>query len=91
MTRGEDKKRSKPKCFEFDTNIDCEPTTNFTTIGIAIVAIIRDNEACSKKVEELNDQYGTYYHQGVEYPIANENNPRYNEDAGNDDALVTST
>ena len=68
----------KPKCFEFDTNVACEPTANLTTIGIAIIATIcvvivviiviamivksrkqSDNDANPKKMEELNDQYGT--------------------------------
>ena len=34
----------------------------------------RDNEENPKKVEELNDQYGTYY-DGMEYNTANDNNP----------------
>ena len=104
MTGGEDKKRSSPKCFEFDTNVDCEPTTNriaivaitFDVIVVIIVVIMivksrkqRDNMANPTKVEDLNNQYGTYYHQGVEYNTANDNNPRYNEDGGNDDAVVT--
>ena len=37
---------------------------------------------------ELNDRYGTYYH-GVEYSIASDDNPRYNKDGGNADAVVT--
>jgi len=37
---------------------------------------------------ELNVRYGTYYH-GVEYSIARDDNPRYNEDGGNADAFVT--
>ena len=41
-----------------------------------------------KNQEELNDLYGTYYH-GVEYNIASDTNPRYNEHGGNADAVVT--
>ena len=95
-----------PQCFEFDTIVDCEPTTDYSTIGItiAIICVVivvipvitrivkskkqRDNEANPKKVEELNDQYGTYY-EGTEYNTANDNNPRYNEDGSNYDAVIT--
>ena len=35
----------------------------------------------------MNDLYGTYS-QGTEYNTATEDNPRYNEDGGNDDAVV---
>ena len=42
----------------------------------------------SRQIQELNDLYGTYY-QGVEYNVAVDNNPTYNEDGRQDDALVT--
>ena len=38
--------------------------------------------------KELNNRYGTYY-RGVEYNIASDNNPRYNEDGGNAGAVIT--
>ena len=41
-----------------------------------------------REEEERNDLYGTYY-QGVEYNTVIDNNPRYNEDEGNADAVVT--
>ena len=47
--------------------------------------LVRKN---SKQHEELNDLYGTYF-RGVEYNVAVDNNPRYNEDGDNDDAFVT--
>ena len=40
-----------------------------------------------REEEELNTMYGTYY-QGVEYNTATDDNPRYNEDGGNADAIV---
>ena len=47
--------------------------------------LVRKN---SKQHEELNDLYGTYF-RGVEYNVAVDNNPRYNEDGDNDGAFVT--
>ena len=41
-----------------------------------------------REEDERNDRYRTY-DQGIEYNTANDNNPRYNEDGGNDDAVVT--
>ena len=40
-----------------------------------------------REVGERNDLYGTYY-QGADYNIAGDNNPRYNEDEGNADAVI---
>ena len=62
-------------------------------IVVVIVAVVirrrqRGNPEDSTDQKELNDQYGTYY-EGVEYNIATEDNPRYNEDGVNDDAVAT--
>ena len=67
------------------------------TITLVVILVIaariyisrrqRVAEAKEKPNEELNDLYGTYY-QGPEYNTATEDNPRYNEDGGNDDAVV---
>ena len=40
-----------------------------------------------REAGERNDLYGTYY-QGADYNIAGDNNPRYNEDEGNADAVI---
>ena len=61
------------------------------TVVIVIVVLRKKSRVVredSRQNQELNDLYGTYY-QGVEYNVAIDNNPTYNEDGGNDDAVVT--
>ena len=57
--------------------------TTVAFIKIANKRGVKNNEP----KEEENDLYGTYS-QGTEYNTATEDNPRYNEDGGNDDAVV---
>ena len=48
----------------------------------------REKDEKPREEKELNEIYGTYY-RVVEYNTATDDNPRYNEDEGNDDAIVT--
>ena len=61
-------------------------------IAVIVILIVikkqRVEEEKPREEEEQNDQYGTYS-DGVEYNTANDDNPRYNEDGGKDDAVVT--
>ena len=59
-------------------------------ITVVVMRLKRRREVVEnpKEGKELNNLYGTYY-QGVEYNTATDNNPRYNEDGGNADAIVT--
>ena len=61
-------------------------------IGIVVVVVLRRKSRLGREnsvqKQELNDLYGTYY-RGVEYSVATDNNPIYNEDEGNADAVVT--
>ena len=92
------------ECYELKTKVNCEEISTGTIIAIAVticlvvvivVAIVvkKLGGNCKtpeepKERNELNDLYGTYYH-GVEYNTANDNNPRYNEDGGKGNAVVT--
>ena len=62
------------------------------TVIATVILIVRKRQIVeqerTREEQERNDQYGTYY-QGVQYNTANDANPRYNEDGGNDDAVVT--
>ena len=61
-----------------------------TTVALIKIAKKRGKRGVKNKKEpkeEENDLYGTYS-QGTEYNTATEDNPRYNEDGGNDDAVV---
>ena len=69
-----------------------------TIICLAVVIVVgimfkkqglcqRGHRETPEEELELNDLYGTY--DGIEYNTVNEDNPRYNEDGGNDDAVVT--
>ena len=65
-------------------------------LTVVIVAVIiarmlkkqRDKGETPEDEKELNDLYGTYS-EGVEYNIANDHNPRYNEDGSTEDAFIT--
>ena len=61
-------------------------------IGIVVVVVLRRKSRLGREnsvqKQEPNDLYGTYY-RGVEYSVATDNNPMYNEDEGNADAVVT--
>ena len=61
-------------------------------VGIVVVIVLKRKSKLGREnsvqKQELNNLYGTYYH-GVEYSFATDNNPTYNEDEGNADAVVT--
>ena len=75
------------------TNATVCATIISVAVIIAITAIVmrwkkkREVVENPREEEELNTMYGTYY-QGVEYNTATDDNPRYNEDGGNADAIV---
>ena len=55
---------------------------------VAFIKIAKKRGVKNKEPkEEMNDLYGTYS-LGTEYNTTTEDNPRYNEDGGNDDAVV---
>ena len=62
------------------------------TVIATVVLIVKKKQIVeqerTREDEERNDRYRTY-DQGIEYNAANDANPRYNEDGGNDDAIVT--
>jgi len=66
--------------------------TVFAVVVVSAITLIILKKKKRQRGEEeqvdLNNRYGTYYH-GVEYSVANDDNPRYNEDGGNADAVVT--
>ena len=63
--------------------------TAITVISMAILFVKKKQIVEQEREErERNDLYGTYY-QGAEYNIVIDNNPRYNEEEGNADAVVT--
>ena len=89
----------KPVGF-LDKQVDSSTTTLAAIICTAVVIVVvviaitlvvlkkKNQKEKREEQQELNDLYGTYY-RGVEYNIATVNNPRYNEDGGTGDAVVT--
>ena len=75
------------------TTLDAIICTAVVTVVvvIAITLVVLKKKSQREKQEEqeeLNDLYGTFY-RGVEYNVASDNNPRYNEDGGTGDAVIT--
>ena len=61
-------------------------------VAVIVVTMLRRKsrlvKQISKENQEFNDMYGTYY-EGAEDNVAVDNNPMYNQDGGNGDAVVT--
>ena len=55
------------------------------TVITAVIVLVKKRKKIVIVEKEVNDLYGTYHTQGIEYNLAIDENPRYNEDRDNAD------